>query len=273
MELGRLVKAENMDEKICTTRITSDLLDLGVENGDTILVHSSFKSLGPVPGGLETLVQGLLRAVGRSGTLLMPALCWNLRPPEQYDVRSTPVNVGAVPEYFRTRPGTLRSIHPTHSVCAVGRGASELLDDHFLDHTPCGPHSPFAKLTKQAAKIIMIGCGLGPNTTMHALEECLDRPRFLGKTFVFTVTDGNGKTYRKKYLTHDFNGFRQRYDRVWALGNGSFIRRGKVLAAETFVLETRPLRDAALKKLRDDPLFFVERTNVEPDASSGGHRQ
>jgi hypothetical protein len=83
-------------------RIAAGLRDIGVVAGDTVLVHSSFKSLGPVPGGIETVVQGLLLAVGSEGTLLMPALSWALRPPEIFDVRLTTSNVGAIPEYFRT---------------------------------------------------------------------------------------------------------------------------------------------------------------------------
>ena len=255
-----------MDTKTCVAKIAKDLWELGVEQGDTVLVHASFKSLGDVPGGIETVVLGLLRAIGQSGTLLMPGLCWDLRPPTAFDVRLTPVNVGAVPEYFRTRPGTRRSVHPTHSVCAVGRQAHELLDDHGHDDTPCGPNSPFRKLTEREAKIIMLGCGLGPNTTMHALEECLDRPRFLGRTFEFTITDWERRTYRKTYRPHDFNGFRQSYHRLPELCGDSFIRRGKVLAAETFVLATTSLRDAVMKKQREDPRSFVERKSAEPDA-------
>jgi aminoglycoside 3-N-acetyltransferase len=248
-----------MDESSCRSQVARDLLDLGVKNGDTILVHSSFKSLGPVPGGIETLLLGLFGAIGASGTLLMPALCWALRPPEEYNVRESPVNVGAVAEYFRTRSGTFRSIHPTHSVCAVGRRTHDLLDDHFLDSTPCGSNSPFAKITEIPAKIIMLGCGLGPNATMHALEECIDHPCFLGKTFAFTITDWNGRTYQKEYRTHDFTDFRQRYDRVLAISNGSFIDCGRVLDAETYVIDTRSLRDAVIEKQRNDPPVFVDR--------------
>ena len=112
-----------MNEDDLSCRIAADFNDLGVVEGDTVLVHSAFKSLGPVPGGIETVVQGLLLAVGPEGTLLMPALSRALRPPEVFDERSTPANVGAIPEYSRTREGTTRSLHPTHSVCAVGRVA------------------------------------------------------------------------------------------------------------------------------------------------------
>ncbi len=84
-----------MSPRDCCGRIADDLANLGVVTGDTVLVHSSFKSLGPVPGGIETVVQGPLRAVGPKGTLLMPALSWALRPPEVFDVRLTSSNVGA----------------------------------------------------------------------------------------------------------------------------------------------------------------------------------
>jgi aminoglycoside 3-N-acetyltransferase len=231
---------------------------MGVRAGDAILVHSSFKSLGPVPGGIETVVRGLLRAIGEAGTLLMPALSYRLRPPEVFDVRATPVVVGAIPEYFRTRPGTLRSIHPTHSVCAVGRETHEYLDDHGLDNTPCGPHSPFQKITQPGGKILMLGCGLRPNTTMHALEELAGSPYVFGETFTFTLADCQGRLTTKEYMTHGFDGYRQCYDRVAQLPNASFLCRGPVLAADAFLLEAAGLREAVLRQMRDDPLFFVE---------------
>ena len=57
-------------------QIGDDLWRLGVLPGGVLMVHSSFKSLGPVPGGIETVIAGLLEALGPTGTLLMPGLCW-----------------------------------------------------------------------------------------------------------------------------------------------------------------------------------------------------
>jgi aminoglycoside 3-N-acetyltransferase len=213
-----------------------------------------------VPGGIETLIQGLLQATGPEGTLLLPALSWALRPPEVFNPASTPTNVGAVPEFFRTRTGTLRSIHPTHSVCAVGRGAHAMLDDHGLDCTPCGAHSPFRKITEMAGRIVMLGCGLCPNTTMHAIEELADPPYLYGPSCVFTITDARGGFRQKEYRTHGFacHGFQQRYDRVTQLDAGSFLTTGKVLQADACVLDAPALRQAVLAKLREDNSFFVE---------------
>lgn len=250
-----------MDETTCAQTIAAALRDLGVQAGDSLLMHASFKSLGPVPGGIETLIRGLLAALGPEGTLALPALSWALRPPQVYDPRLTPSNVGAVPEYFRQRPGTRRSLHPTHSVCAVGRRTDELLGDHALDSTPCGAHSPFHKLAENGGKILMLGCGLGPNTTMHALEEYVEPPYLYGATFRFTLTDWDGHTYEKDYRTHGFHthGYGQRYDRVFDLPHAAFLRRGMVLAADSFLLDTPKLKTAVLAKLREAPLFFVER--------------
>lgn len=248
-----------MDGNKCAEEISRALSDLGLQAGDSLLVHSSFKSLGAVPGGIETVVQGMLRAIRPAGTLLMPALSWNLRPPEVFDVRSTRSIVGAVTEHFRTRPGTLRSVHPTHSVCAVGRRARDLLDEHRLDSTPCGPHSPFGRLLQEGGKILMLGCGLHPNTAMHALEEQVQPPYLFGPSLVFTVADSSGSTYQKEYRTHGFDGYRQRYDRVEHLDAGTFLRRGRVLQAEAFLIDAIGLRQAVIRVLREEPLYFVDR--------------
>jgi len=253
-----IIQRQKMDQRICSEKIASDLRSLGILPGHTIMGHTSFKAPGPVPGGIETLIQGFLQTIGPEGTLLMPALSWALRPPEIFNARLTPVNVGAVPEYFRTREGTRRSLHPTHSVCAIGRRTHELLDDHRLDCTPCGLHSPFRKVAETNGKIVMLGCGLEPNTTLHALEEYVEPPYLYGPSCVFTLTDTQGHTFQKEYRTHGFTGYRQRYDKVLEFEPDSFMRKGQVLQATTFVMDAPGLKRAVLKKMKEDPCFFVE---------------
>jgi aminoglycoside 3-N-acetyltransferase len=188
----------------------------------------------------------------------MPALSWALRPPEIFDLRRTPSNVGAIPEYFRSREGTTRSLHPTHSVCAVGRRTHELLGDHRLDCTPCGAHSPFHKILETSGKIVMLGCGLGANTAMHALEEYVEPPYLYGATCRYTLRDAEANAWEKDYRTHGFAGFAQRYDRVADLEDVSFLRRGQVLQAATIVLDAPRLKIAVLRELEQAPLFFVQ---------------
>jgi aminoglycoside 3-N-acetyltransferase len=242
------------------SRIAADLRGVGVKPGGVLLVHSSQGSLGWVPGGAETVVQGLLETVGPDGTLLMPALSYAHVTPEQpsFDVRFTPSNVGAIPEYFRTRPGTLRSIHPTHSVCGVGRLAAELLNQHIEDRTPCGPQSPFHLLPEYNGQILMLGCGLRPNTSMHAIEELAEPPYLFGGVLTYRLIGWDWAAIEATYRIHGFQGWQQRYDRVADVLSEPQLRRGRVLEAKADLIEASALLQAVLAMLRRDPLFFVE---------------
>lgn len=244
----------------------NDALALGVRPGGALLVHASLRALGEMTDGAETAIAGLLEALGPEGTLLLPALSYESVSAAApfFDVRATPSCVGALPEYFRTRPGTQRSVHPTHSVCAVGRLAGELLGEHGLSGTPCGPHSPFAKLPQVGGQILFIGCGLRPNTSMHAVEERIEPPYLYGEVVEYQICLADGQPYRMRVRSHNFKGWEQRYDRVSQLLAEPDLRRGKLLAADCHLVEAAALWPAALAALRADPLYFVDRKSPTP---------
>src|SRR5690242_6926261 len=246
-----------MTSQIDRASLTDDLHTIGLRLGDIVLVHASFRSLGIAHP--ETAIQALLQAIGDAGTLLFPALSYRQTPPTIHDTRTTPSCVGFLPEYFRTRPGTQRSLHPTHSVCGVGARAGELLGDHGDDTTPCGPHSPFHKLLHCGGKILMLGCGLRPNTTMHAIEEYARPPYLFGAPRVYTIVDGMGRQLTKEYIPHDFHGFVQRYDRAEAILSPAELRAGTVGRAAAHLIDAGALLREALSCLRSDPYYFVDR--------------
>jgi len=249
------------DPDTARRHIADDLRALGVRPDGVLLVHSSLRALGPVAGGAETVVRGLLDALGPDGTLLMPALSYNHVTPAQpiFDVRFTPSNVGALPEYFRTRPGTRRSLHPTHSVCGVGKLAAEILGRHAEDRTPCGPRSPFRLLPEHDGQILMLGCGLRPNTSLHGVEELSEPPYLFGGTLTYRLIGADGTAMQAAYRVHGFRGWTQRYDRVANVLSEPDLRRGRVLDARAHLIEAAALWSAADAALRQDPLFFVDR--------------
>ena len=53
-------------------KIKEDLFALGLAAGDSVLIHSSFKSMGTVEGGIQTFVEALLSVIGDTGTLIVP---------------------------------------------------------------------------------------------------------------------------------------------------------------------------------------------------------
>jgi aminoglycoside 3-N-acetyltransferase len=240
--------------------LSNQLLALGVRRSGVLLVHSSLRSLGKLAGGAEEVVASLLDALGPDGTLLFPALSYASVTPAwpHFDVRATPACVGALPEYFRTRKGTLRSLHPTHSVAGVGRLAEHLTRDHDLDTTPAGPHSPFARLPQVGGQILFLGCGLHPNTSMHAVEEQVEPPYLYGEFVDYHIRLADGSERRMRVRTHNFSGWAQRYERIAELMQSPDLRSGSVLSADCHLLEAAALWPTALAALRRDPLFFVE---------------
>jgi aminoglycoside 3-N-acetyltransferase len=248
-------------------QIASDLHAAGLPRGAAVLVHSSMKSLGPVPGGPETAIRGFLQALGPDGTLLLPGLSYKTVNADNpvFDVVRTPSCIGALAEYFRKRSGTLRSINPTHSVCAVGAKAARLLGEHQLDDTPCGAHSPFHLLREEDGYVLFLGCGTRPNTSMHAIEEVIMPPYLFGGMITYTAILSDGKAMPLLCRRHSFAGFGQRYDRIEALLKAPDLRIGRVLLATMHLLRCRPMWDRALDALRRDPLHFVERVQKTLD--------
>jgi aminoglycoside 3-N-acetyltransferase len=240
--------------------IAADLARLGVRSGSTLLVHSSLSSLGRVAGGPETVVEALLEALGPPGTLLMPALSYESVHADQplFDLHATPSCVGAIPEYFRTRPGTLRSASPTHSVCAVGRDAAALVADQHLDDTPVGPRSPFQRLRDVGGQLLFLGCGMRPNTSMHGVEEVAGVPYLFHPepvTYELHLPDG---VHRVRVRRHAFVGWGQRYDRLQGLLAPGELRVGSVGAATAHLVEVPAMWARGLRALAEDPHFFVE---------------
>lgn len=160
--------------------ILSGLRNLGIEDGDIVLAHSSLSRIGFVQGGAETVVRGLLQAVGDEGTLVMPAFTIQGSMKETiesgflFDPRSSEVTVGSIPETFRKHPRVYRSLHPTHSVCACGRLAKWITEGHEQCQTTFGEGTPFHKLYGVNAKVLGLGVDLAPVTFYHVIEELED---------------------------------------------------------------------------------------------------
>ena len=164
--------------------LSRDLRSLGVEPGDILFVHSSFKSLGAVDGAAGAVVGALEDALGPAGLLLMPS--FNLVVRDQrartWDLARTPSTVGWLTEFFRRMPGTFRSDHYSHSVAARGKDAEQFVAEHGStegmdspwDLPPWGKtygdRSPMLKAYAAGGKVLMLGVDYHSSTYLHVVE-------------------------------------------------------------------------------------------------------
>lgn len=192
--------------------LVNDLKKIGVQTGDSVLVHSSLSKIGFVEGGPATLVSALFEAVGETGTLLFPTFPakgrnkTHLEEHPFFDISKTPSQMGSVTEYFRKLPGVFRSFHPTDPVCAKGPLAKFYTNSHFGQVTPYNENSPFRKLCAKKGKILMLGTTLnGACTNLHTLEDAVDfkYPVYDDKIFDVKMIDQDGKEHHMKTKVHN----------------------------------------------------------------------
>jgi len=239
----------------------TQLHDLGLQPGDTVLMHSSMKSLGTKKTP-EAFLQEVIAALGPEGTLLLPALTYENVNADQplFSARFTEPCIGLLPRTFFHMEGVLRSLHPTHSVCAFGKLAKELTSQHILDDTPVGPHSPFRLLIKYGGKLLFIGDVVSSCTFMHGLEEIAVTPYVLKKDRTqYIIKDIEGHQTSREYFEHDFTGWHQEYQRIQDILLYPNIRMGKVGKANCTLIDTAALAKKALEILRNDPFYFVSK--------------
>ena len=79
-----------------------DLAAMGLTGNETILIHSSMKSIGPVEGGADTVLDAWMEFFAE-GLLLLPTHTWRFINEENrvFDVRRSPCCVAILPELFR----------------------------------------------------------------------------------------------------------------------------------------------------------------------------
>lgn len=182
-----------MTEPVAVGTLVAQLRELGVVEGDALMVHVSLRRIGPVEGGALGLIAALDAAVGPNGTLLMmagPADPWswvNERPETEraallagappFDALLDPVDpdVGVLAEVFRTAPGTVVSDHPEGRFAARGACAEALVAGPPWDHY-YGPRSALERLVHLGGKVLRMGSDLDTVTLLHYAEYLADVP-------------------------------------------------------------------------------------------------
>ena len=247
--------------------LVTDLTALGLRPTQTVMVHSSLGKVGYTVGGPVVVVRALLHVLTSEGTLVMPAESPSMSDPAHssdpridpewhdlirehlpvFDPRTTPTTMGAIPEAFRTYPGTHRSGHPLVSVCANGPHAETITAEHPLEFCE-GRGTPFERLHDLDADTLLLGVGFDRCTSLHYAESLVTRRRTALSRFPI-MQDGERVWVEKQDMAAD-NGVhfptvgKRILEKV-------LVRSGHVGDAECLLFSTTALVDFAEAYFQD----------------------
>jgi aminoglycoside 3-N-acetyltransferase len=238
--------------------LLDDLARLDLNPLGTLLVHSSYRSIGEVLGRADTVLTAL-ETYMREGLLVLPTHTWSTVDANQpiYSVRDTPSCIGILPEIFRHRPGVFRSAHPTHSVAAKGKDAREFIAGDEYKNTPCAKDSAWGRLLDRNATILFIGVDLTKDTFIHGIEEWLDIPERLTDSqeqLISILEDGTSVAVPShRHIGNVSDNFHRVEQKMREEG---VLRYGVFGDAQVMLHECQPLHDILAPMLEADPQLF-----------------
>jgi aminoglycoside 3-N-acetyltransferase len=236
---------------ISREQLVEQLHALGVEAGDVLLVHTSFRAVRPIEGGPEGLIHALRESIGPEGTLVTPA--WTGSDEEVFDPNTTRAAemLGIVPDTFWRMPGVRRSDHP-FAFAAAGPRAAHITGDPFVV-PPYSPHSPLARVHELDGRVLLLGVGHDANTTVHLAEILAGVPYRVPKHI--TIEFGR-RRMRIDYLENDH--CCQRFELLdeWLRSRG-LQSEGQVGHAQARLMRARDVVRVVCEQLAEDPLRFL----------------
>ena len=228
--------------------IKNALAKMGITKKDTVLIHTSFKSLGKIDGGPDAFIDAFCEYLSE-GLFIIPTHTWDNVNSENptYFVNKTLPCIGLIPKIAAFRSDGIRSLHPTHSIWVHGNGKEKFVAGEELSETPAPPGRSWWRLGEVGAKILLIGVGLNRNTYIHAVDEIAGLDDRLSPTpFDITVVDESGRKTTHGFRPHfntgseNFGNFERPLRELGALAYA------KLCDADVMIVDAAKCRDILL---------------------------
>lgn len=185
-------------------KLKKQLSAMKIPHDGALLVHSSYKSMGEIKGGAETVVDVLCDYMSE-GLLLAPTHSWDTVDAQHntYDPSSTPSCTGIIGQLLLKRKGAIRTLHPTHSMAVYGKNAEKFAEGEEYRSTPCPRNGCMGKLLDMRGSVLFIGCPLTKNTFIHGIEEWSDVPNRLGESYTCYIIRHDGSIFLGSMQPHE----------------------------------------------------------------------
>lgn len=247
--------------------LIENIKKIGLKPTDTVLIHSSYKQLGDIDGRADTVLDAFMEYLN-DGLLIFPTHTWATVTPERpiFNMQTEKPCIGILPTLFLDRPGVKRSIHPSHSVAAIGKDADEYLSGEENMTTPCGRDGCWGKLYDMNAKILFLGDVIIKNTFLHGVEEWNKIPnRMTPEPTTYTVINGDDEFEMKchRHVAYDHS---QHYIKM----KDPFLRKGIVVEGYigdglSYLCNAKGMADLTTEYLQKNRDLFADGEPIPKD--------
>ncbi|MFO7947767.1 MAG: AAC(3) family N-acetyltransferase [Armatimonadota bacterium] len=249
-------------ENVTYDNIMHGFAEVGLKEGDVVLVHSSLSAFGWVDGGADVVIDALLDTVGGAGTIVVPTFTWRPfrdQPRVRFDLQNTSVKdeVGIIAETFRQRPRAQRSTHMIHSVAAIGPDMGNVMGEGKRSF---GHGSTFHQLYGLDAWCLLVGVEFTSCTELHACEEYMQVPyryyrSYAGSTVI--MPDGTEiPSHSVEYLC--YAGFRNDFGKMrQVLGAHDVLNTTEIGEALVTNVRIRDIFDTTVDYMKDNIGFLL----------------
>ena len=153
------------------------LKQLGIKEGDLLIIHSSASSLSSINCKEPDLLNGLIELVGEKGTIALPAFPDESMLKQEdgikiYDPKRSVAWTGMIPNLLLRKKGAVRSPFPCNPLVAYGALAEEMMAHNLETAYAHGENSCWGFCVEHHAKVLFLGVPTyHSNTMLHVVED------------------------------------------------------------------------------------------------------
>ncbi len=184
--------------------LKNGLKAIGLKAGDLVLISTELFTLGRLKGARskdehsKMVFEAIRDVLTEKGTVVVNAFTtYVARYGKPFDCKNSRPTTGAFCEYVTFHPESIRSLHPIHSVAAIGALAKDICLN--VSASNYGIDSPYERMLKMRGQVLRLGIDYTHNTFLHVVETLYGLPYLYNKIIDADVIS-DGQRSKKQFL-------------------------------------------------------------------------
>lgn len=244
------------------------LINTGIKQGDTVLIHSDIASFGTTENfskkaALNIFYEAFMEVLGSEGTICVPAYFYEYaRHGIPYDIKLSPVSkeLGVFSKFINSLPESRRSCNPLAAVAAVGKNAEYICAPDSRHNY--GVNSAFDKLYQLDSKIILLGTTLFSVTMGHYAEFKAGVPYMYNKIYNIPVYNNGNLIYDYTFASVRYLGIDVEYKKstnmTYDMEHNEYTKTIQYLSDKISAVSTKLLVDNIINNILKNPYINLD---------------